>query len=71
MNRGAIGELAAALMDDVDRHFGEQAEIGAVCLIVEARTPDGSSAVLTKFSDPRRHVILGMLEVARMSARGS
>ena len=68
MDQEDIGKLAAVLMDDIDQHFGEGTEIGAVCLIVEVRTPDGGSAVISKFTDPRLHVVLGMLEVAKQSA---
>lgn len=68
MDSTKIGELTAALMDDLDKHFGEGTEIGAVCLVVEAISPDGDSNVISKYSDPRRHIVLGLLEVARRAA---
>jgi len=40
-----IGALAAALMDEIEHATGDEGAIGAVCLIVEANTPDGQSRV--------------------------
>ena len=66
-DQSKIGTLAAELMDALEPSFGEKAEIGAVALIVEVISPEHGSQVASKFSDPRLHVNLGLLEVARRS----
>jgi hypothetical protein len=65
LDQTAIGTLAAALMDEIEQATGDEGEIGAVCLIVEANTPDRQSRIFTRFNDMRIHIRLGMLEVAR------
>ena len=61
-----IGALPASLMDEIEQATGDDGTIGAVCLIVEANTPDGQSRVFTKFNESRIHIRLGMLELARI-----
>jgi hypothetical protein len=51
-------------MDNLERHIEEDAEIGDVCLVVELIS-EGGSQVVSQFSNPRAHVNLGLLEVAR------
>jgi hypothetical protein len=63
-DQSKIGRLAADLMDNLERHIEEDAEIGDVCLVVELISEDGSQ-VVSQFSNPRAHVNLGLLEVAR------
>ena len=64
-----IGTLTAELMDALEGEYAEDSEIGAVALIVEITTPERGSEVATKFSDYRRHVNLGLLEIARGALR--
>jgi hypothetical protein len=64
-----IGTLTAELMDALEEEYGEDSEIGSMALIVEITTPDRGSEVATKFSDYRRHVNLGLLEIARTALR--
>jgi hypothetical protein len=54
-------------MEALEPNYSEQAEIGAVALVVEVISPEHGSQVATKFSDARLHVNLGLLEVARRS----
>src|SRR4051795_6269638 len=63
-DQSKIGRLAADLMDNLERHIEEDAEIGDVCLVVELIS-EGGSQVVSQFSSPRAHVNLGLLEVAR------
>jgi hypothetical protein len=63
-DQSKIGRLAADLMDNLERHIEEDAEIGDVCLVVELMS-EGGSQVVSQFSNPRAHVNLGLLEVAR------
>jgi hypothetical protein len=63
-DQSKIGRLAADLMDNLERHIDEDAEIGDVCLVVELIS-EGGSQVVSQFSSPRAHVNLGLLEVAR------
>jgi hypothetical protein len=60
-----IGTLTAELMDALESEYGEDAQIGAIALVVEITSPERGSEVATKFSDSRRHVNLGLLEIAR------
>jgi hypothetical protein len=64
-----IGTLTAELMELLESEYGEESEIGAIALIVEITTPERGSEVATKFSDYRRHVNLGLLEIARGALR--
>jgi hypothetical protein len=64
LDQTPIGRLTAELMDGLERDFSDQAEIGAVLLIAEV-TDQGQSQVVTKASDPRSHVALGLMEIAR------
>jgi hypothetical protein len=66
LDQTPIGALAASLMDEIEQATGDDGTIGAVCLIVEANTPDGQSRVFTKFNESRIHIRLGMLELARI-----
>ena len=63
-----VGKLAAELMDDLDQRYGE-GDIGAMLLIVEAMPegPGGRSEVVSKASDGRDHINLGLLEIAKLS----
>ena len=63
-DQSKIGRLAADLMDNLERHIEADAEIGDVCLVVELIS-EGGSQVVSQFSNPRAHVNLGLLEVAR------
>jgi hypothetical protein len=67
-DQSKIGRLAADLMDNLELHITEDAEIGDVCLVVELIS-DGGSQVVSQFSSPRAHVNLGLLEIARDSVR--
>jgi hypothetical protein len=59
-----VGQLTADLMENLEQRYGDDSEIGDVCLIVEVVGPHGSE-VTTQCSSPRRHVNLGLLAVAR------
>ena len=63
-DQSRIGVLAAELMDDLEERVAE-GEIGAIALVVEVIEADGGFGVATKFSDPRKHVNLGLLEIGR------
>jgi len=65
LDQTPIGTLAASLMDRIELEMGDDGTIGAVGLIVEANTADGSSQIFTMFNDARIHIRLGMLDVAR------
>ncbi len=67
-DQSKIGRLAADLMDNLELHIEEDAEIGDVCLVVELIS-EGGSQVVSQFSNPRAHVNLGLLEVARGSLK--
>jgi len=67
-DQSKIGRLAADLMDNLEKHIEEDADIGDVCLVVELIS-EGGSQVVSQFSNPRAHVNLGLLEVARDSLR--
>jgi hypothetical protein len=60
-----IGTLSAELMEGLEQRYGEDAKIGAVAIIVEILSDEHGSQVASKFSDPRAHVNLGLLEIAR------
>ena len=62
-----IGNLTAELMEELEARYGETAQIGAVTLIVEVMSEEHGSEISSKFSDPRTHVNLGLLDVARRS----
>jgi hypothetical protein len=64
LDQTPIGKLSAELMDELESNFSEQAKIGAVVLIVEV-TDQNQSQVVTKVNDPRSHVTLGLMEIAR------
>ena len=63
-DQAPIGKLTADLMDHLESRYGEDAEIGAAVLIVEVTSGRGSE-ITSRSTDPRRHVTLGLLEVAR------
>ena len=63
-DQSKIGRLAADLMDNLERHIEEDAEIGDVCLVVELIS-EGGSQVVSQFSSPRAHVNVGLLELAK------
>lgn len=63
-DQSKIGRLAADLMDNLEQHIEEDAEIGDVCLVVELISAGGSQ-VVSQFSSPRAHVNIGLLELAR------
>ena len=65
LDQSPIGKLTADLMDGLEEEFSE-GQIGAVALVVEILSSDGSH-VASRFSDPRIHVNLGLLEVASRS----
>jgi len=66
LDQTPIGHLAAQLMEEIEQVTSDSGEIGTVCVIVEATTPDGQSRLFAKFSDPRIHVQLGILEMTRL-----
>jgi hypothetical protein len=59
-----VGQLTAALMDRLDNDFGEDCELGDLLLIAEVLGPHGSTITM-QFSEPRRHVNVGLLTVAQ------
>lgn len=59
-----VGQLTADLMENLEERYGDDAEIGDVLLIVEVTGPHGSE-ITTQSSSARRHVNLGLLEVAK------
>lgn len=65
-----IGNLAAELMDGLEETFGEDGQIGAVAIVVEVTSEAQGSSVAARYSDPRRHVNLGLLDIARQMLRG-
>lgn len=65
LDQSKIGTVPAVLMEQLEQEgFGEDAEIGAVCLLVEVSSPTGSQVTL-QVSDPRNHVNVGMLEIGK------
>ena len=66
-DQSKIGQLAAELMESLEPQYTEAAEIGAVALVVEIISPEHGSQIASKYSDQRRHVNLGLLEMARNS----
>jgi hypothetical protein len=69
MDHAKIGNLAAEARKELEEAM-PNGEIGSVCLIVEATAPETPSTIVVKSSDPRTHVMLGMLETARLSVIG-
>jgi len=67
LDQSPIGHLAAQLMEELERATDDNGSIGAVCLIVEVNTPDGTSRMHIKFNDARNHIQLGMLELGRLA----
>ncbi len=70
-----LGEHIAAQMEAIEGDYSEtDAEIGTIITIVEVLGPNGVADVRMRPSDPRPHVILGMLRWAEMwterAARG-
>jgi hypothetical protein len=59
-----VGRLTADLMENLEQRYSDESEIGDVCLIVEVVGPHGSE-ITTQSSSGRRHVNVGLLEVAR------
>ena len=62
IDQAPIGRLTAQLMDRLEPEFDE-GKIGTVVLIVEIDSPDGEHHVTAEFSDTRRHVNVGLLEL--------
>jgi hypothetical protein len=58
-----VGRLTADLMETLEERYGDESEIGDVCLIVEVVGGHGSE-VVTQCSSPRRHVNIGLLRLA-------
>jgi hypothetical protein len=69
MDQSKISELAIQAMEELE-HAMPEGQVGAVLLIVEATAPDGNSTLVTKASDGRKHLTLGLLEAARLSVIG-
>ena len=63
IDQAPIGQLTARLMDRLEAEYDE-GEIGSVALVVDLITPEGHH-ITAEFSDPRRHVNVGLLEVMR------
>lgn len=63
-----VGQLTADLMENLEQRYGDDSEIGDVCLIVEVVGPHGSE-ITTQSSSARRHVNLGLLDMARNTFR--
>jgi hypothetical protein len=65
----ALATLTADLMESLEGRYGEDSEIGDVCLIVEVVGQHGSE-IVTRSSSPRRHVSVGLLRVAGATFQG-
>jgi hypothetical protein len=59
-----LGSTTAEVMEEIERRYPD-AEIGAVVVIAEVTTPEGDARVLTGTSDTKRHIVRGLIEVAR------
>jgi hypothetical protein len=66
-DQAPVGNLSAELMEALEATYGEDARIGAVVLIVEVLSEQAGSEVAYRSSDPRKHVNLGLLEVAHQN----
>jgi hypothetical protein len=69
-DQSKLGQLAAELMDNLEGHYGEDAEIGDVTLIVEITSEEHGSQIAMTHSNPRAHVNLGLVEAASHILRG-
>jgi hypothetical protein len=69
MDQSKISMLTIEVMEEIEQTMPE-GEVGVVMLIVEGLTDDGSSTVIWKASDGRKHVTLGLLEAVRLSIGG-
>lgn len=64
-----LGNTAAEVMEEIEVRYPE-GEIGAVVVIAEVTMPDGDARVLTGTSDTKRHVVRGLIEIARDQMAG-
>jgi hypothetical protein len=58
-----LGEVVAEQMEALEREYGEDAEIGDVCTIVEVLSPDGWT-VRVRNSAGRPHIGIGLTRMA-------
>jgi hypothetical protein len=65
-----IGQLTAALMENLDAQYGEDCEFGDVLILTEILGPHGSH-VATHSNQNRKHVQLGLLAVAERAVLDS
>jgi hypothetical protein len=63
-DQSKIGQLAAGLMDQLEPQYGDDAEIGAIALVLEITSSEHGSQIVSTYSDPRTHVNVGLLSVA-------
>jgi hypothetical protein len=67
------GKLVAEQMEALENDFGDDAEIGEICTVVEVRVPQGNdmfeSQVRVRYSG-HPFFIMGMLDIARKSMTG-
>ncbi len=65
-----VGQHIAQQMEALEESFGEDAEIGEICTVVEVRVPQGNdtfeSQVRVRFTG-HPFTAIGLLEVARNS----
>jgi len=65
-----IGQVVAEQMEALEADYGDDCEIGDVCMVVEIIGPHGST-VRVRSSDSRSHVALGLLRVAEATMLGT
>jgi hypothetical protein len=68
IDTSVVGRLAAETMETVEQQFGEEAEVGAVAMVVEVRHVDENgdevTAITCTSSDRRSWVQYGLLKFA-------
>jgi hypothetical protein len=65
-DQSRIGQLTAQLMDTLDAQYGEECEFGDLVVVTEVLGSHGSH-VITHSDQGRKHVTLGLLEIAERS----
>lgn len=73
-----LGQITAAFMQQLDElqrtldGLPAGCVVGDMVIVAEIKRPDGTSTYAVRFSDPpRRHVAIGLLDVARDIAKAN
>jgi hypothetical protein len=66
LNQQKIGQLVQEQMEALEKNYGDDCEVGAICTIVEVLGPHGSH-VRMRSNIERQYVLIGLLRTAELT----